>query len=134
MNFSPPSMAIADSGFCLALSNRQDKHYALPIERLRSLKEGLITTLPVATETCNLLLSRHGTGSQRSFVESFSAAGMPRESPLSMESYADLPMDSGDASPVLLAEEPGHGRILPTDTRDFRTYRWKSHQPFENLR
>jgi hypothetical protein len=34
---------------------------------------------------------------------------------------------------VLLAEELGHGRILSTDDRDFNAYRWKRHEPFENL-
>lgn len=34
---------------------------------------------------------------------------------------------------VILAEELGHGRILSTDQRDFRTYRWKNHNPFQNL-
>ena len=38
-----------------------------------------------------------------------------------------------DASLVILAEGLGHGRILSTDQRDFRTYRWKNHKPFENL-
>jgi hypothetical protein len=50
-----------------------------------------------------------------------------------MKSYADLPMDLADASLVLLAEELGHGRILSTDDRDFNAYRWKRHEPFENL-
>lgn len=36
-------------------------------------------------------------------------------------------------SGYLLAEALGHGRILSIDQRDFRTYRWKNHQPFENL-
>lgn len=42
-------------------------------------------------------------------------------------------MDLADASLVLLAEELGHGRIVSTDKRDFRTYRWKNHEPFTNL-
>jgi hypothetical protein len=50
-----------------------------------------------------------------------------------MRKYADLPMDLADASLVVLAEYLGHGRILSTDQRDFHTYRWKNHQPFENL-
>lgn len=41
--------------------------------------------------------------------------------------------DLADASLVLLAEELGHGRILSTDQRHFRTYRWKHRKPFENL-
>ena len=46
---------------------------------------------------------------------------------------ADLPMDLADDSLVILAEALGHGRILSNDQRDFRTYRWKNHYPFENL-
>jgi predicted nucleic acid-binding protein len=42
-------------------------------------------------------------------------------------------MDLADASLVILADELGHGRILSTDQRDFNTYRWKNHEPFENL-
>jgi uncharacterized protein len=40
-----------------------------------------------------------------------------------MRRYAELPMDLADASLVLLAESLGHGRILTTDQRDYRTYR-----------
>jgi predicted nucleic acid-binding protein len=50
-----------------------------------------------------------------------------------MDQYADLPMDLADASLVVLAEEIGDGRILSTDKRDFRAYRWKSRKPFRNL-
>ncbi len=50
-----------------------------------------------------------------------------------MEKYRDLPMDLADASLVVLAEELGSGEILSTDTRDFRTYRWKNRKPFRNL-
>jgi len=42
-------------------------------------------------------------------------------------------MDLADASMVVLADELGHGRILSTDQRDFSAYRWKNHEPFENL-
>lgn len=135
-------MVIADTGFWLALANRQDRHHALAGARLRELREPLITTWPVMAETCYLLLSRLGATSQRTFVDSFSAGAFevfdlqrehgPRISTL-MESYADLPMDLADASLVLLAEELGHGRILSTDRGDFRAYRWKLHEPFENL-
>jgi predicted nucleic acid-binding protein len=38
-----------------------------------------------------------------------------------------------DAGMVILAEHLGHGRILSSDERDFRTYRWKRHPPFHNL-
>ena len=41
--------------------------------------------------------------------------------------------DLADASLVILAEERDDGRILSTDRRDFRTYRWKNRKPFQNL-
>lgn len=94
------------------------------------------------TETCYLLLTRLGNASQRSFVESLGNGASaffdlrpehaPRIAAL-MQSYSDLPMDLADASLVLLAEELGHGRILSTDSRDFNAYRWKRHEPFENV-
>jgi len=135
-------MVIADTGFWVALANRRDQYHARAKARLKELDEPLITTWPVVTETCYLLLSRLGTASQRSFVESLGAGASaffdlrpehaPRIASL-MKAYADLPMDLADASLVLLAEELGHGRILSTDTRDFNAYRWKRHEPFENV-
>ena len=135
-------MVIADTGFWLALANRKDGYHAVALERVRGLREPLITTWPVVTETCYLLLSRLGTANQRAFMESFAAGAFEvfdlrreyaaRLSAL-MEQYADLPMDLADASLVLLAEELNDGRILSTDDRDFRTYRWKRRKPFENL-
>ena len=50
-----------------------------------------------------------------------------------MGKYRDLPMDLADASLVVLAEALGSGRILSTDRRDFRAYRWKNRRPFSNL-
>jgi predicted nucleic acid-binding protein len=50
-----------------------------------------------------------------------------------MKKYADLPMDLADASLVLLAEQLNDGRILSTDRRDFKTYRFKNHKPFRNV-
>jgi predicted nucleic acid-binding protein len=55
------------------------------------------------------------------------------ELPGELAESEELPMDLADASLVLLAERLGHGRIVSTDQRDFRTYRWKCHHPFENL-
>ena len=94
------------------------------------------------TETCHLLIVRIGAHAQRSFVRSLRQGAaeiapphpddLPRIEAL-MAKYAGLPMDLADASLIILAERLGHGRILSTDERDFRTYRWKRHAPFENL-
>ena len=50
-----------------------------------------------------------------------------------VEKPRDLPMDLADASLVLLAEALSSGRILSTDERDLRAYRWKRRTPFCNL-
>jgi predicted nucleic acid-binding protein len=50
-----------------------------------------------------------------------------------MKRYENLPMDLADASLVIAAEVLGSGRILSTDRRDFRAYRWKERKPFKNL-
>jgi hypothetical protein len=133
---------LADTGFWLALANRRDRHHERSRAWLQALQEPLVTTLPVMTETCHLLLHRLGADSQIKFVASCADGAFelfqlrredtPRVAQL-MKKYSDLPMDLADASLVLLAEHLGHGRILSTDRRDFHAYRWKQHEPFCNL-
>jgi predicted nucleic acid-binding protein len=120
-------MVIADTGFWLALANRKDHHHQTARLRLESLDEGLITTWPVVTET--YIYSLAGGAFD---IFDLRREDAPRLAEL-MTKYADLPMDLADASLVILAEHLGHGRILSTDQRDFGTYRWKQHRPFENL-
>lgn len=135
-------MIIADTGFWLAIANRRDQHHPAAVHCLDTLTEPLITTWPVLTETCHLLLRRVSRNAETAFIQACdqgafeifemtqSNCGRLREL---MHQYSDLPMDLADASLVLLAENLGHGRILSTDQPDFRTYRWKQRQPFENL-
>ena len=135
-------MIIADTGFWLALANRKDHHHDRARKVLASLDEALVTTWPVVTETCYLLLKRLGPLSEQRFLGSFASGAFdvfdlrredaPRIADL-MAVYANLPMDLADASLVVLAEHLGHGRILSTDQRDFHAYRWKQRKPFENL-
>ncbi|MER2563636.1 MAG: PIN domain-containing protein [Myxococcaceae bacterium] len=135
-------MIIADTGFFLALANAADHDHQRALEAAQRVREPLITTWPVLTETCHLLLARLGHVALMNFVTSAASsafsvfqldrAHFPRIEHL-MRQYADLPMDLADASLVVLAEHLGHGRILSTDRRDFRTYRWKSRKPFTNL-
>jgi predicted nucleic acid-binding protein len=138
-------MVIADAGFFVALGSRRDTYHALAMQRLRELSqqaERFITTCAVITEASYLIFQRGGREAQRAFIENYQnglfevfelgAFHAPRINQL-MDKYADLPMDLADASLVILAEHLGHGRILSTDQRDFRAYRWKNHEPFENL-
>jgi predicted nucleic acid-binding protein len=133
---------IADTGFWLALANRGDRHHGAAAAALAKLREPLITTWPVMTETCHLLATRLGYVAHERFVESaargaftlfaLQSGHLPRIREL-LGKYRDLPMDLADASLVILAEELGSGRILSTDARDFGAYRWKQRKPFRNL-
>ncbi|MEW6676425.1 MAG: PIN domain-containing protein [Pseudomonadota bacterium] len=135
-------MIIADTGFWLALFNREDAWHERAVSVSRVLRERLVTTWPVLTEATHLLAARgHQTVAMRFQERCFSGAvdivdlddkARPRVLEL-MRKYEGLPMDLADASLVILAEKLGHGRILSTDQRDFQAYRWKNHAPFENL-
>lgn len=135
-------MIIADTGFFLALANRKDHHHAAAVRAADGLREPLVTTWPVLTETCHLLADRLtpqaaetfiGSGARGAFqLFALAPEHLPRIATL-MRKYEDLPMDLADASLVLLAEHLGTGKILSTDARDFGAYRWKNRHPFENL-
>jgi uncharacterized protein len=133
---------LADTGFWLALANRRDRYHEAAKGALASLDDRLISTWPVLTETCHLLATHLGPDAAIRFVCSaregafdifaLEPSHLPRIEAL-MVKYRDLPMDLADASLVVLAEHLGSGRILSTDQRDFRTYRWKNRKPFRNL-
>ena len=135
-------MIIADTGFLYAIANRADKYHKNAVELISQLTEGLVTTWPVVTETSHLLLQRMGTLAHAKFIDnifegSIKIQNLPDDSieqiPKLIKKYSDLPMDLADASLVLLADLLGSGRIASTDTRDFKTYRWKNHKPFQNV-
>lgn len=133
---------MADTGFWLALANRRDKHHGAALRALDELNESLMTTWPVMTETCYLLATRLGVDAELAFVRSALDGafelfelepGQLRRAHDLMQKYRTLPIDLADASLVIAAEELGTGRILSTDQRDFKTYRWKNRKPFTNL-
>ncbi len=135
-------MIMADTGFFVALGNQTDQNHIAAIQILSGLREALITTYPVITETCYLLARDSGIDSQCAFLddlaeEIFAVFELQpvhiRRAIELMKRYADLPMDFADASLVVLAEHLGHGRILTVDRRDFNTYCWNNNNPFENL-
>jgi uncharacterized protein len=135
-------MIIADTGFWLALANKRDHYHGAAVDRLSRIEEKLITTWPVVTETCHVLMNRLGLQAQLAFIDSWRNGAfevfeisMSHASHIRqlMMKYSDLPMDLADASLVLVAEELKSGRILSTDQRNFGVYRWKNQRPFENL-
>jgi predicted nucleic acid-binding protein len=135
-------MIIADTGFIYALLDKRDAWHERALAAMDTADEGLITTWPVLTETVHLIMRSLGTAPAVALLQDVAEGGLAvwnidfesqQKAPPLMKRYSDLPMDLADASLVLLAESIGHGRIFTTDERDFRTYRWKSRAPFENL-
>jgi uncharacterized protein len=133
---------IADTGFFYALADRDDAHHARAVDALEKVKEPLITTWPVLTEATHLFNARLSAKASVRFLEAVAsgfcsvhaleAAQLRRAAEL-MAKYADLPMDLADASLMLLADHLDDGRILSTDRRDFKTYRFKNRKPFRNV-
>ncbi len=62
------NMVIVDTGFWLALADRQDTNHKLAKQTLRKIDEPLITTWCVVTETCYMLLTRKGVPAQTAFM------------------------------------------------------------------
>jgi predicted nucleic acid-binding protein len=131
-----------DTGFLYALVDRGDAWHDRAVALAPTASEGWVTTWPVLTEATHLMTRWLGVEFAAALIDDVGAGGLavweppgaqwPRMAPL-MRKYAKLPMDLADASLLLLAEHLGHGRILSTDERDFRTYRWKNRKPFHNL-
>jgi uncharacterized protein len=132
-------MILADTGFFVALANRNDNFHSQAQQQLTILTEPLITTYPVIIETSYLLYERSGQNAQFEFLQQlttdsiqifdFQINHLERAIQL-MQKYANLPMDLADASLVVLAEELKESRILTTDIRDFSIYRYLENQPF----
>ncbi|MDR0577178.1 MAG: PIN domain-containing protein [Candidatus Accumulibacter sp.] len=136
-------MILTDSGFWIALGNRRDRHHRAAREAAKRWSgEGFVTTWPVLTEVCHLLVARVGVHQALDFMDAVAQGAVdvpePPEDALTrasylMRRYRELPMDLADASLVILAEQLEESRILSTDRRDFSGYRWKNTRPFVNL-
>ena len=135
-------MIAVDAGFLFALVDRRDAWHERAKAMAATASDGWITTWPVVAEAAHLMMRRLGAPFAAALMGDIAGGGiklweppgaqLARIAPL-MRRYAALPLDLADASLVLLAEHLGHGHILSTDERDFRTYRWKNRKPFHNL-
>jgi uncharacterized protein len=66
-------MIIADTGFFFALANQDDDYHSIAKRTRPLLNESLITTYPVMTETCYLLLENLGNKAQCQFLRGYLA-------------------------------------------------------------
>ena len=136
-------MIAVDAGFIYALVDPKDGwHVRAAAKTHTAAEEGWITTWPALAEASHLLSHRLGARYAAGLVDDVAEHALevwdlPADASGRMaeliRKYASLPMDLADASLVLLAEHLGHGRILSTDERDFKAYRWKRRKPFHNL-
>jgi uncharacterized protein len=135
-------MILVDAGFLYALLDKDDAWHVRAKTAAAEIKEKWITTWPVLTEAVHLITRWVGAEQAVALMQDIADGDIAlwdltpqatRAVPALMKRYADLPMDLADASLVLLAESLEHGRILTTDERDFRAYRWKSRRPFQNM-
>jgi predicted nucleic acid-binding protein len=123
-------MILVDAGPLVALFDPQEPLQAECRSRLKDLRQPLITTQPVLTESFHLL-SPDSLGAKRlrSLVEDgglgvhFSDDGELALMFELMETYADHPMDFADASIIAAAETLGTRRVFTLDMDDFQTYR-----------
>lgn len=133
-------MILMDTGPLVALFNAKDNYHLRCRSVFQSLREPLLTTVPVLTEAFHLL----GVGSQRAlalnrFVQK---QGLNvwllddealKMALLLMEKYADAPMDFADASLVTAAQRLSINRIFTIDRDDFSTYKIASGHGFKSF-
>ena len=123
-------MILVDTGPLVALFDRKDEHHDRCAKTLRGIREPILTTTPVLTETFHMLgPASPGSDRLREFVDKgglslwfFDRSTLTRAFEL-MERYADHPMDLADASLVVAAESLGTCKVFTVDRKDFETYR-----------
>ncbi len=64
-------MIIADTGFWIALADKKDKHHQEADDFAKTTTEKLISTYPVITEVCHILLKRQGVKAQLNFIKMY---------------------------------------------------------------
>lgn len=133
-------MILTDTGPLVALFDPRDSEHETSVAILKTVRESLVTTVPVLTEAFHMLTpASPGADRLRDFVAErglsvwfSSPASLVREFEL-MEKYRDHAMDLADASLVAAAEELNTRKVFTVDRSDFETYRVKRghrHYPF----
>lgn len=134
-------MILIDAGPLIALIDRDDPHHRACVGALRSLEAPLYTTWPVLTEAMHVIAVRVGPiGPERLLRTVKQGAILPVDLDASalervaslMKKYRDVPMDFGDASLVVLAQQLECRRVFTLD-RDFLVFRLNRNKPFELL-
>jgi predicted nucleic acid-binding protein len=121
---------LVDTGPLVALFDRKDAEHDRCVKALKTVREPLMTTIPVLTEAFHMLgPSSEPSDRLRDFIDRrglsvwfFDTGSLNRAFEL-MEIYADHPMGLADASMVASAESLGTRKVFTIDRRDFETYK-----------
>ena len=123
-------MILVDTGPLVALFDPKDSYHARCRTVLKSLREPLLTAIPVLTEAFHLLTpGSRGALALGKFltqkgilVWKFDDDTLKTSLEL-MDKYADKPMDLADASLVTAGQCLGIFRVFSIDRKDFYAYR-----------
>lgn len=131
-------MTLIDAGPLIALLDRADTDHGVCAEALRTLKGPFVTTWAVMTEAMHVLRARAGPEASEALLGLVGRGDVEiRELPPTitprllslLRKYRDVPMDFGDATLVVLAEELNLAQVFTLD-RDFRVYRFRGRLHF----
>ena len=129
-------MILIDTGPIVALFDKNDNYHDKCLSLLKTIKEPLITTMPVLTEAFYLL--GFSWQVQDALWELVNQGGIQiydlkgeqfKRCRELMKKYKDLPMDLADATIVSAAETVNISTIFTID-KDFRVYRTKQGKNF----
>lgn len=129
-------MILIDTGPIVALFDKNDNYHDKCLSLLKTIKEPLITTMPVLTEAFYLL--GFSWQVQDALWEFVNQGGIQiydlkgeqfKRCRELMKKYKDLPMDLADATIVSAAETVNISTIFTID-KDFRIYRTKQGKNF----
>ncbi|MDQ5767181.1 type II toxin-antitoxin system VapC family toxin [Thiothrix subterranea] len=115
-------MILMDTGPLVALFDPQDPYHKHCSGLLKTIREPLITTIPVLTEVFHLLSpDSQGSKALRQFIERKALSVWFMDE--SAVSTALSLMDLADASLVVAAQRLGTNRVFTVDRNDFFVYR-----------
>ncbi len=130
---------LIDTGPCIALFDRNDKHHHRVKSFLKTFTGNLTTSWPVVTETLHML--DFSVQVQIDFmrwihrgalvIATLTTEDLERIMALS-DKYKDLPMDFADATLLVIAEKENIKDVITLDS-DFRFYRINRDQMLNDL-
>jgi uncharacterized protein len=130
---------LIDAGPLIAIIDAKDPFHRVCVRALNSLSLPFHTSWPVLTEVSHFITRRGTERHRKAFWKlvrrsvivphELTIDDVPRIETL-MHTYADQPMDLGDASLVVLAERLGMRALFTIDS-DFSVYRINGRRAFE---